>query len=167
MLTVGSKLVSFHYRSVGLSHLDRPLILSVSAHCKCRQIIRFQVHHLWWSVLLTLFTLSLWFSFPSLPNSLPTPLLCLILLLPSSHVRSSVVHVPALTAQLCVPQSSRRRSCCSTGQEMARSATASVGTSCGPWVRTRSTLRCSRSWGTPRQKVTFQSVGQLIISGSI
>ncbi|KAG7228365.1 hypothetical protein INR49_009229, partial [Caranx melampygus] len=36
---------------------------------------------------------------------------------------------------------------------MGRLATASAGMSCGPWDRTLSTLRCSRSWATPRPRV--------------
>uniref|UniRef100_A0AAX7TTF1 EF-hand domain-containing protein n=1 Tax=Astatotilapia calliptera TaxID=8154 RepID=A0AAX7TTF1_ASTCA len=43
----------------------------------------------------------------------------------------------------------RRHSCCSTGQEMGRSATASVEMSCGPWGKIRLTPRCSKSWATP------------------
>lgn len=51
------------------------------------------------------------------------------------------------------PQSLRRPSCCLTGRAMGRSATASVGTSCGPWDKTLSTQKSSRSWAIPRQRV--------------
>ena len=64
-------------------------------------------------------------------------------------------------------QSSRRPSCCLTERVMARSATVSVETSCGPWVRTRSTPKCSRSWATPKLRVRQTGwVGLILITFS-
>lgn len=54
---------------------------------------------------------------------------------------------------LYILQSTRRHSFCSTGQEMGRSPTTSVGMSCEPLDRTLSMLRCSRSWATPGLRV--------------
>lgn len=169
--TTMQALLSMHYWILYRWHGNISLSLSLFFNCLgerlmlCAVLINMEAsqwkrrHRCRWSIVLTICSLS-WLhallSFldvllPSCDSLFFTHPVALQLRSPRDRCRTSD---RPFTTCLFMLQSSRRPSCSLTELAKDRSTTASVGMSWGPWDRTLTMVKSSKSWGTLNQRVS-------------